>query len=187
MILLAGAGAEAIGLHAVFGAFLVGVGVSKGLGPAERQVTHDSIYQLTISVLAPLYFVSIGLKVNFATNFDLALIALIILIASIGKIVGAGLGARLGGMTNKEAFMVGAGMNVVGRHRDDPGIDRLGGRTDRRAHFCRTGRHGPCDIDDERPFDAPARVQWRGASETAATRTKMNQATSTGHSPNRTG
>ncbi len=113
-ILLAGFGAETVGLHAVFGAFLVGVALSSGLGPAERESVHDTIYQFAISIFAPLYFVSIGLKVNFVANFDFGLVCVVILIATLGKIGGAGLGAWLGGLAPRAALLVGVGLNARG-------------------------------------------------------------------------
>ena len=51
-------------------------------------------YPLVIGILAPVYFTSIGLKANFATNFDLSIILLVFIVACAGKIIGAGLGAN---------------------------------------------------------------------------------------------
>lgn len=111
-ILIAAALAEAIGLHAIFGAFLIGV----ALGQEEEtdNEVHDIIYQFAISFFAPLYFVSIGLQANFAAYFDGRLVLVVLLIASLGKIGGAGLGAWLGGLPAKEALAVGFGMNARG-------------------------------------------------------------------------
>jgi Kef-type K+ transport system membrane component KefB len=61
-----------------------------------------------------LYFVSIGLRVNFAANFDLGLVLLIILIACVGKIGGASLGAWLARLPARQALAVGFGMNARG-------------------------------------------------------------------------
>src|SRR4030042_1220101 len=72
------------------------------------------VYRFAISFFAPIYFVSIGLKTNFAVNFDVPLILFILLIASTGKICGAGLGAWMGGMSLKDALAVGFGMNARG-------------------------------------------------------------------------
>ncbi len=112
LVLLAAALAETIGIHAIFGAFLVGVAL--GQGHEEENHAHEIIYQFAISFFAPLYFVSIGLKADFAANFDLPLVLLVLFIACVGKICGAGLGAWLGGMTLREALAVGFGMNARG-------------------------------------------------------------------------
>ena len=67
-----------------------------------------------MGVLAPLYFVSIGLKVNLALQWDLRLVIVVLLIACMGKILGAGLGARIGGVGGREALAIGVGMNARG-------------------------------------------------------------------------
>jgi Kef-type K+ transport system membrane component KefB len=59
-------------------------------------------------------FVSIGLKTNFAAGFDLTIILLVLSVACIGKILGAGLGALIGGMTKRKALAVGFGLNARG-------------------------------------------------------------------------
>jgi Kef-type K+ transport system membrane component KefB len=112
MILAAAVAAEAIGIHAIFGAFLLGVAL--GRSHAERNQDHDTIYQFAVSFFAPLYFVSIGLKVNFIEHFDFMVSLIILLTACVGKICGAGLGAFWGGMKLKEALVVGFGMNARG-------------------------------------------------------------------------
>lgn len=112
LVLLAAALAETIGIHAIFGAFLVGVALGQGL--EEGNHAQEIIYQFAISFFAPLYFVSIGLKADFAANFDLPLVLLVLFIACVGKICGAGLGAWVGGMTLREALAVGFGMNARG-------------------------------------------------------------------------
>ena len=112
MILATSVAAEAIGIHAIFGAFLLGVALSRS--HEERDQAHDIVYQFAISFFAPLYFVSIGLKVNFIENFDLVITLIILLTACVGKICGAGFGAFLGGMKIKDALIVGFGLNARG-------------------------------------------------------------------------
>ena len=115
IFMLSGAAlAESLGIHAIFGAFLVGVGLNQGQTLKKDDLSREVIYQFAISFFAPLYFVSIGLKVNFLTNFDPWLVLGVILIASLGKILGASLGARLGGMTARQSWMVGLGLNARG-------------------------------------------------------------------------
>ena len=57
---------------------------------------------------------SIGLKVNFVENFDWFITLLILVIAYVGKISGATLGAKLGGFNWRESFAVGFGLNARG-------------------------------------------------------------------------
>jgi Kef-type K+ transport system membrane component KefB len=112
LVLLASSLTEALGIHAVFGAFLVGVALAE-TSEAWTQA-HDVVYQFALSLFAPLYFVSVGLQADFVANFDLPLVVVVLLIACLGKLVGAGLGARLGGMSARQALAVGFGMNARG-------------------------------------------------------------------------
>lgn len=103
---------EYIGIHAVFGAFIIGVCVGDSEHFSER--AKEIVHQFINNIFAPLFFVSIGLRVNFVTNFDLGLTLIIILIAFAGKVIGSGLGTRLGGFTWRESLAAGFGMNARG-------------------------------------------------------------------------
>jgi Kef-type K+ transport system membrane component KefB len=61
-----------------------------------------------------LFFVSIGLKVNFFTNFSPMLVLVVLVISFAGKIIGSGFGALRSGYPVKEALAVGFGMNARG-------------------------------------------------------------------------
>lgn len=115
-VLMLGAAAvtESLGIHAVFGAYLVGIAFGQTLEPGEKNEAHDVIFQFAVSFFAPLYFVSIGLRANFASDFDLPLVLLVLVIACVGKIGGASLGAWLGGMRSRAALAVGFAMNARG-------------------------------------------------------------------------
>lgn len=101
-----------IGVHAVFGAFLVGVAI--GDSSHLREQTRSIIHQFVSFIFAPLFFASIGLKLNFAAHFDAQLTLFVIVIACVGKIVGCGLGARWGGIARREAWAIGVAMNARG-------------------------------------------------------------------------
>jgi Kef-type K+ transport system membrane component KefB len=109
---LAGAFTEYIGIHAIFGAFIMGVALGDSEHFSER--AKEIVHQFINNVFAPLFFVSIGLRVNFILNFDLMLTLIILAIAFAGKIVGSGLGTRLGGFSWKESLAAGFGMNARG-------------------------------------------------------------------------
>ncbi len=113
-ILLAASLAEAFGVHAIFGAFLVGVALYHVFQGDDEDRVREIIYQFAISFFAPLYFVSVGLRVDFASHFDLQLAVLVTLLATVGKVVGAGLGARLGGSGYRESLAIGFAMNARG-------------------------------------------------------------------------
>lgn len=103
---------EYIGIHAVFGAFIIGVSVGDSEHFSER--AKEIVHQFINNIFAPLFFVSIGLRVNFVANFDPLLTLVIIVIAFVGKIVGSGIGTRLGGFTWRESLAAGFGMNARG-------------------------------------------------------------------------
>lgn len=103
---------EAIGIHAVFGAFIVGVALGDSIHFSRK--TKEIIHDFVTNIFAPLFFVSIGLKINFVDNFQLPLVLLIIFIAFFGKVIGAGLGAYLNGFTWRESAAVGFGLNARG-------------------------------------------------------------------------
>jgi Kef-type K+ transport system membrane component KefB len=109
---LAAALTEYIGIHAIFGAFLIGIafGDSEHLSERAKEILHQFIN----NIFAPLFFVSIGLKVNFTANFDLTLTVAILAIAFAGKIIGSGLGTRLGGFSWRESLAAARGMNARG-------------------------------------------------------------------------
>jgi len=103
---------EWIGIHAIFGAFLVGAAIGDSSHLRER--TRVTIGNFISFIFAPVFFASIGLKVNFLENFDLALVLLVLVIACICKLAGGILGARWGGMAVRDAWAVGFAMNSRG-------------------------------------------------------------------------
>lgn len=112
LVLIAAAAAEAVGIHAIFGAFLIGVALAQS--SEEHKQAHQVVSQFVRSFFAPLYFVSVGLQADFAANFDLRLVLLTLFVACIGKIGGVSLGAWLGRLPPREALAVGFGMNARG-------------------------------------------------------------------------
>lgn len=109
---LAAALTEYIGIHAIFGAFIMGIALGDSEHLSER--AKEIVHQFINNIFAPLFFVAIGLKVNFAANFDLGLTLAIVAIAFAGKIIGSGLGTRLGGFSWRESAAAGFGMNARG-------------------------------------------------------------------------
>lgn len=103
---------ELIGIHAVFGAFIIGIafGDSVHLKDDTKQILH----QFITNIFAPLFFVSIGLRVNFIENFDFQIVGIIALLAFITKVAGCGIGASISGMNKSDSMIVGFGMNSRG-------------------------------------------------------------------------
>ena len=112
LCLLSGIFTEWLGIKAIFGAFLMGVTV--GNSPYFSEKAKETFHDIVTYVFSPLFFVSIGLKVNFVTNFDLTIVALVLAISVTGKILGGYIGARLSGFKTNKAIAVGFGMNARG-------------------------------------------------------------------------
>lgn len=104
--------AEMIGIHAIFGSFLAGVALGDSKYLSEN--TREKISDLVSFVFAPLFFASIGLKVNLIANFDFGLTLIIVVIAFSGKILGSGFAAKLSGITGRESVAIGVAMNARG-------------------------------------------------------------------------
>ncbi len=103
---------EAIGIHAIFGAFMIGVAIGDSSRLRER--TRATLTEFTSFIFAPVFFASIGLKVDFLAHFHWLTVLAVLGIACTGKLLGCTAGARFGGLGWREAFAVGAGMNVRG-------------------------------------------------------------------------
>ncbi len=109
---LGAAFSEWIGVHAIFGAFIVGIAIGDSVHLKEE--TREIIQQFVTNIFAPLFFVSIGLRVNFIQNFDIGIVLIFLTLAFVGKVVGCGLGAYWGGMNKEDSLAIGFGMNSRG-------------------------------------------------------------------------
>ena len=112
LALFAAALTEWLGIHAIFGSFLAGVALGQSSHLRER--TRITIDQFISYFFAPLFFASIGLRVDFITHFDLLLTLTLLGLALPGKIFGSTLGGRLGGLTWRESWGAGFGMGAQG-------------------------------------------------------------------------
>jgi len=113
LALLCSAFTEWIGIHAIFGAFIFGV----ALGDSRhlRQQTRETLDHFISLIFAPLFFASIGLKVDFIAHFDLLSVAVVCVIATLGKVLGCVAGGLLGGRLQKrEAWAIGFALNARG-------------------------------------------------------------------------
>jgi mannitol/fructose-specific phosphotransferase system IIA component (Ntr-type) len=114
---LCGAATQKIGIHSLFGFFIAGImaGEAKALSERTRQVISQMVY----AVFVPLFFASIGMKIDFAKNFNLFLVLLITTVGILGRFYGAWLGVNLTkqSRTNRLAIAVahtpGGAMEIV--------------------------------------------------------------------------
>jgi Kef-type K+ transport system membrane component KefB len=103
---------QKIGVHAVFGFFMAGILI--GESPYITNKTRESISTFVMSLFSPLFFASIGIKVNFWANLDPALTAIVLGVVVVGKTAGVILGARISGMNLRDALPVASGMLAGG-------------------------------------------------------------------------
>lgn len=91
--LLGGAFTTWIGIHALFGFFIAGImaGEARALKENTRQVLH----QMVRAVLVPVFFATIGLKIDFAAGFHPGLVALLLAVGIGGRFAGAWVGCAL--------------------------------------------------------------------------------------------
>jgi len=105
---------DLIGLHAVFGAFVMGAAMPRGI------VTRDligRIQPLTVALLLPLFFTYSGLNTKISllnTGFLWLMCGAVLLAAVLGKGVACWLAARATGISNRESLGIGTLMNARG-------------------------------------------------------------------------
>ncbi|MCC6680448.1 MAG: cation:proton antiporter [Phycisphaeraceae bacterium] len=112
VVLLAAALTETIGVHAIFGAFIAGVAI--GDSSHLRQRTRDVIHQFVTNIFAPVFFATIGLRINFIDSFNPVTVLLVLAVALVVKIGGCYLGAKWAGLSKRESWAIGAGMSARG-------------------------------------------------------------------------
>ncbi|KAM7491453.1 hypothetical protein LguiA_034374 [Lonicera macranthoides] len=115
IVLAAGFVTDTIGIHALFGAFVMGILVPHE-GPFAGALV-EKVEDLVSGIFLPLYFVSSGLKTNVATIHGIqswGLLVLVIVTACVGKIVGTIAVSLLCKMPFQEALALGILMNTKG-------------------------------------------------------------------------
>jgi len=115
MLVMLGAWAtDAVGIHAVFGGFLLGVAMPRGLLTRELQ---RQLEPFTVVFLLPMFFTYSGLntRLDMVNSVEMLGIALVVLAAScLGKFGACWAAARLAGEDNRMALAVGVLMNARG-------------------------------------------------------------------------
>ncbi|KAG0211139.1 K(+)/H(+) antiporter [Mortierella sp. GBA30] len=106
---------DIIGVHAIFGSFLVGLIIPNDTGFADGVTKR--IEDLVSVIFLPIYFALSGLKtqVGLLDNGRIwGLVILTTVVACFGKIMGCSLAARVQGMEWRESFAIGVLMNCKG-------------------------------------------------------------------------
>ncbi|NJE04335.1 cation:proton antiporter [Thermococcus sp. MV11] len=115
--------AEKVGLNQIIGAYLAGLTISRLRERKDPLVVtriklNELINDLQVVLtefFIPLFFIYVGLMFNPPlADISLALIAALYLAAVLGKLLGCGLGARLFGLSWRDAVTIGIGMGGRG-------------------------------------------------------------------------
>ena len=108
--------AEELGMHFILGAFLAGLFFRrKTIDEKTYEETMLKTKGLTTGFFAPIFFASIGMHLDLAALTQIpGFVLVLILIATLGKIVGAGLSARCIGLSWWDSTAIGLGMNARG-------------------------------------------------------------------------
>ena len=105
---------DMIGVHAIFGAFVLGVAIPKG---RLEQLLRDRIEPLAVTFFLPFFFVYSGLntKIGSLSSGEHWFIAAMLLLASIaGKFFGCYFAARACGEQKRQSTAIGLLMNARG-------------------------------------------------------------------------
>ncbi|KAG2277564.1 hypothetical protein Bca52824_060119 [Brassica carinata] len=113
-VLIAGFATDAIGIHGIFGAFVIGCLFPKG---HFADAIVEKIEDLVMGLLLPLYFVMSGLETDITTIHRVkswGRLALVIVTACFGKIVGTVSAALLSKVELRDSLVLGVLMNTRG-------------------------------------------------------------------------
>jgi Kef-type K+ transport system membrane component KefB/nucleotide-binding universal stress UspA family protein len=106
---------QLIGVNTVLGAFVAGILI--GESPILTRHIEEQLRGLIVALFMPVFFGLSGLSADLTVlrRADLALLTVgLILIASVGKFMGAFVGGKLGGLSRAESLALGCGMNARG-------------------------------------------------------------------------
>jgi Kef-type K+ transport system membrane component KefB/nucleotide-binding universal stress UspA family protein len=103
---------QAIGVHAVFGAFIAGLMI--GRSARLRRSDRTELEATTIGVFAPVFFAYSGLKVDLFSLHGINLPLIVLATAIAGKLLGCTGGALIYRLRFREALATGVGMNARG-------------------------------------------------------------------------
>lgn len=100
--------AEYLGVAGIIGAFAAGIAISRT--EFKREV-ETKLEPIAYAIFVPVFFVSIGLSVSFEGFLSqFGIVLALIVIATLAKLFGGGLGARLTGFNMRSSMIIGAGM-----------------------------------------------------------------------------
>ena len=116
LLLFAGAGSQALGFAAVFGAFQCGILIGS-CGDEQQARQLEPLNATVLAFLSPVYFALAGLRIDLTSlaHVQVALWGVVaLLVAVAGKFSGALVGGRFAGLDRWETLALGAGINARG-------------------------------------------------------------------------
>jgi Kef-type K+ transport system membrane component KefB len=108
--------AQMAGLHIIIGAYMAGLFMSENIFSEELyEKINDRFVAITYGFLGPIFFLSLSFHMKFTVfRTHLGLLAVLMVVAIFGKILGAGLSAYISRMNLAESIVVGIAMNGRG-------------------------------------------------------------------------
>lgn len=108
--------AEWLGLHFILGAFMAGMFFGRStISEGAYEEVRSKVSAIAFGFLAPIFFASIGLHLDLSALTNIPLFLLLLVLAAFGgKVLGAGLMARVSGLSHQESLAVGVGMSARG-------------------------------------------------------------------------
>ena len=106
---------DALGVQTVLGAFVAGVLI--GESPILTKHISEQVRGIVSALFAPVFFALAGLRTDLTVLNSYEVVGLtlaLILIASVGKFLGAFIGGAVGGLSRAESLALGIGMNARG-------------------------------------------------------------------------
>lgn len=108
--------AEVLDLHFIMGAFVAGVFFGrKTIDEKTYKAVESKVSGMTFGFLAPIFFASIGLNLNLSAFSEIPMfLFVLVIVAFLGKFLGAGSAALLMGLPKRESAAIGVGMSARG-------------------------------------------------------------------------
>ena len=108
--------AELAGLHLIIGAFLAGQFVRKEIMDQDvYNVILDRLFGISYGFLVPIFLASLAFHLHLSFKWSFISFCLVLIItATVGKLIGCGLGAMAFKYNMRESFIIGLGMNGRG-------------------------------------------------------------------------
>ncbi|SHJ65301.1 cation:proton antiporter [Paramaledivibacter caminithermalis] len=99
---------EELGVAAITGAYFAGVVFS--MTSCRHKLSHE-VSRISSIMFTPVFFVAIGLGVDIQSAINAFGVGIILVIlGTLGKVIGCGFGAKISGFGGKEALQIGIGM-----------------------------------------------------------------------------